>query len=84
MWINKLKIALIEKNTNNIDKLMDEIPQLESLQEIEEALHLIEEAKSLVEGLKDETSASMKQMKKNINFLKSTQAPLKNKLDMKF
>jgi predicted RNA-binding protein with EMAP domain len=84
MWINKLKIALIEKNTNNIDKLMDEIPQLESLQEIEEVLHLIEEAKSLVEGLKDETSASMKQMKKNINFLKSTQAPLKNKLDMKF
>jgi len=83
MWLTKLKIAIVEKNIEKLDQLMDDIPELETQKEIDEAIHLLREATSLVEGLKDKTSASMKQMKKNINFLKSTQAPRINKLDIK-
>lgn len=83
MWLTKFKIAIIEKNTNNLYKLMDEVPKLENLEEIEEALYLLKEATTLVSSLKDDTSVSMKQLKRNIDFLKSTQAPRKNQLDIK-
>jgi predicted translin family RNA/ssDNA-binding protein len=84
MWLTKLKIAIIEKNTDNLNSLMDEIPELENPKEIEEALYLLQEATTLVTTLRDNTAASMKQLKKNIDFLKSTQAPQENKLDVKF
>ena len=83
MWLNKLKIAIIEKNPNALGKLLDDIPQLQSSKEIEEAIYLLKEATSLVESLKDETKASMKQIKKNLDFLRSTDIPTSNKLDIK-
>jgi len=83
MWLTSLKIAIVEKNTDKINKLLDELPQLEDKADIEQAIYLLREASELVHTKKDETSASMKQMKKNINFLKSTQVQTKNKLDIK-
>ena len=82
MWLNELKIAIIEKNTDKLNKLMDNLPQLSEKKDIETALFLLMEATKLVEGLRDNTSASMIQMQKNINFLKSTQAPLTSSLDI--
>ena len=83
MWLKQLKIAIIEKNTNKLNELMDSLPQLENTEEIEEALYLIKEASELVYTLKDETSVSMRQMKKNIDFLNSTQTSTqKNTLDI--
>ncbi len=84
MWLNKLKIAIVEKNTDILNELMDTLPQLENSKEIEQALFLIREASELVHTLKDETSLSMKKIKKNIDFLKSTQTPIKKSiLDIK-
>lgn len=83
MWLTKLKIAIVEKNVENISKLMEEIPQLEDLKKMEEAVYLIREAAELVYTLQDETSASMKQIRKNIDFLKSTQIKNASKLDIK-
>jgi len=82
MWLNELKIAIIEKNTDKLNTLMQSLPQLSDAKEIDEALHLLQEATSLVEGLRDATQASMIQMQKNIKFLKSTQAPTVSKLDV--
>jgi hypothetical protein len=82
MWLNQLKIAIIEKNTERLSALMDELPTLEDPQEIETALCLLKEATLLVEGLRDETQNSMLQMKKNIDFLKSTQANKTAKFDI--
>jgi len=82
MWLNELKIAIIEKNTDKLNTLMDSLPELSDAKEINQALHLLKEATSLVEGLRDATEASMIQMKKNIKFLKSTQAPTVSKLDV--
>ena len=84
MWLTKLKIAIVEKNTDNLDRLMESIPHLEDPKEIEEAIYLLREATELVTTLKNKTATSMQQMKKNINFLEATQAPRKGKFDTKF
>jgi len=83
MWLNHLKIAIVEKNTDRLNELMDEIPQLERKEDINQAIYLLKEATELVLTLQDETSASMKQMKKNIDFLKSTEHKTSNRLDIK-
>jgi len=83
MWLTKFKIALVEKNSDNLDKLIDNVPTLETKEEMQEAIYLLAEAKKVVEALKQETSLSMKKIKKNIEFLESTQAPRINRLDIK-
>lgn len=83
MWLNKLKIAVIEKNPNALDKLLDDIPQLQNPKEIEEATYLLKEATVLMNSLKDQTKASMKQIKKNLDFLRSTDIQTSKKLDIK-
>lgn len=82
MWLNSLKIAIVEKDTERLNELMGDIPQLDSLQEREEAFYLIEEAKKMVFGLKDETASSMQQIQKSKDFLKSTNVPQENRLDI--
>lgn len=83
MWLNSLKIAIIEKNTDKINELLSDLPQLEEKEEIEQAIYLLREASELVHTLKDETAATMKQLKKNMDFLKSTETQKTNKLDIK-
>ena len=83
MWLDNLKIAIIEKNIKNLNGLMDDVPKLEDKKEIEEAVYLLMEASKMVNSLKDETSASMKQIKKNLNFLRSTDIPISRKIDIK-
>ena len=83
MWLTKIKIAIVEKNSEKINLLLDEVPQFENKHDMEEAMYLLREAAELVYTLKDGTEQSMKQIKKNMNFLKSTQAPTANKLDLK-
>lgn len=83
MWLTKLKIAIIEKNTDALSKLMDDIPQLEREKDIDEAIYLLREATELVHTLKDEASASMKQIKKHIDFLRSTDIWTSKRLDIR-
>lgn len=82
MWLTNLKIALVEKNTDSLEKLLGEIPELSSVKEIEEAVCLLEQAAAFVQSLKNDTEHSMKQIKKNIQFLRSTESPRPNKFDM--
>jgi hypothetical protein len=83
MWLTKLKIAIIEKNPDALSKLLDDIPQLQSPKEIDEAVYLLKEATALMNNLKEETKASMKQIKKNLDFLRSTDIPTSKKLDIR-
>ena len=82
MWIDKLKIAIVQKDTKNISKLLDETPKLTDVDKIKEAMFLLKEATILLQSLKDETSESMKQIKKTMDFIKSTQHQDINKLDI--
>ena len=83
MWLNKLKIAIVEKDTDVLDKLLDEVPKFTDITDTKEAMYLLREASILIHTLKDETSSSMKQIKKNIDFLRSTEAPKISKLDIR-
>jgi hypothetical protein len=83
MWLNSLKIAIVEKDTEKLNKLLDNLPKLEKKEEIEEAIYLLKGANEMVSNLKDKTSASMKQMKKNMDFLNSTQSANTSRFDIK-
>lgn len=83
MWLNNLKIAIVEKNTDNIDKLLDSVPKFEDLKEAESAMYLLKEAAELLYILKDETAESMMKIKKNLEFINSTQHTTTNSLDIK-
>ena len=83
MWTNQFKIAIVQRDTDTLSDLMNNLPKLEDKKEIEQVIFLLKEATNLVQGLKDDTQTSMIQMKKNINFLEATQASSTSTLDIK-
>lgn len=83
MWLSKLKIAIVQKDTASMQKLLDTTPNFSSEKESTEALYLMANAIELVTNLKDKTQISMQQMKKNIEFLETTQSEITSKLDLK-
>lgn len=82
MWLTELQIAIVEKNTQSLEKLLEELPKFESVAEMESAMYLLKEASILLHTLKDETSLSMEKMKKSMQFLRSTHSPLSKGLDI--
>jgi len=72
MWLKKLQIAVLEKNTDKLQKVLNEKPQVDSKAEAQEALYLLRDALELLHKLKDETAISLKKMEKMRNFLGST------------
>ncbi|MEA1954939.1 MAG: hypothetical protein U9N02_00410 [Campylobacterota bacterium] len=84
MWNNKLKIAIATKNIQEIDLLINSMPEFTNLKEMEEAYHLIIQAKTLLELLKGDTLKEMNKIKASINFLKSSSHNEKKKFGMSF
>ena len=82
MWLKKLKIAVIQKDLKSLDVLLDDIPMLEDVKEMQEAHYLLQEAQETVQVLKNETASSMLQIRKNIDFLKSTASNKTAQLDI--
>ena len=82
MWLNQLKVAVVQKDTELLSSLLDNIPTLEDAKDIETTLYLLNEATTLTQELKDETATSMKQIKKNIDFLNSAVADKTAKFDI--
>ncbi len=44
MWLNKLQIAIIEKDTDNLDALLDNMPKFTDKKEMISAQYLLKEA----------------------------------------
>ena len=82
VWLNQLKAAVVQKDIELLDKLLDDIPELTDVKEIEQAHFLLKEATVIVQKLKDDTANSMVQMKKNIDFLNSTKIERSSKFDI--
>ena len=72
MWLNKFKIAIVQKDTNTLEKLLDEVPKFDNIEDAKKATYLLKEALALLYSLQDETSTAMRQIKKNIDFLNTT------------
>ncbi|MBA1438115.1 MAG: hypothetical protein FAF05_03870 [Epsilonproteobacteria bacterium] len=82
MWLDKLKIAVVQKDVELLGILLDDIPQLSSKEELDSAIVLLDQAKEIVQTLQNETAASMLQIKKNIEFLQSTSQDQTGKFDI--
>ena len=82
MWLKEFQIALVLKDTEKLDALMQEVPAFKEAEDIDSLLSLLKEATLLVQQLKDETQTAMIQMQKNINYLKSTQERQASKFDI--
>ncbi len=83
MWLNQLKIAVSQKDIELLDSLLSDIPNLTDKEELDSAIVLLAQAKDIVQELQNETAASMKQIKKNLEFLKSTETTQVHRLDIK-
>ncbi|MDD2838135.1 hypothetical protein [Sulfuricurvum sp.] len=83
MWLIKFKKALILEEISQISSLLDEMPQFNTLQEIEEAAYLLIEGQKLLERNKRKTALAMQQLKNTIDFLKSTQNIQASSLNLK-
>ncbi|WP_324171518.1 hypothetical protein [Sulfurimonas sp.] len=83
MWLTSLKIAIVEKNTQALGELIDDMPKFDNLKDMESASYLLREAAELIYTLQDETKVTMNKMKKNLEFLQATQARPTHKLDLK-
>jgi len=82
IWLKELKGAVVQRNVEQIEKLLEDVPSFNTLKEMQTTLYLLEEAKRVVESLKKETAISMAQMKKNIDFLNSATAEKRASFDI--
>ena len=69
MWLNNLKIAVINKNIENINKLIIKIPEIKDLDNAQEALALIQESIYIVENEKEKALNEIKKIKQTKAFL---------------
>ena len=83
MWINKFKVALIQKDTDSINALLDEVPNFSKKEDVKQAMFLMQEAATLLYNLQDDITLAKKQIKQNINFLGSTLANSKSNFNIK-
>ena len=84
MWLKRLKIAVVQKDTKELEHLLDNIPKLTEKKEIDEGLCLLDAAKNIVEELQEEDATTMLQMRRNLDFLRSTQTNKSVKFDVTF
>jgi len=73
MWLKYFKKALILNDFEMIDTLIDQMPSMESLAQMEEVAYLLQNAKVLLETEKTMTLHSMQQLRGTIDFLKATE-----------
>jgi hypothetical protein len=83
MWLTSFKKAIILKEFETLAHLIEEMPHLESLLEMEEAAYLLDHAKTLLETEKSTTLASLQQIKNTIDFLKATENTSAHSINLK-
>ena len=81
-WADALKVAIATKNSKEIQRLAETLPQFENIAQMQEASYLLKEASTVMSELKDETLLQIRQIKKNIEFLQATHQNSSNKLDV--
>jgi hypothetical protein len=83
MWLKNFKTAIILKEFTTIDVLIEQMPQLDSLAQMEEAAYLLHHAKELLEAEQITTLHAMQQLKNTLDFLKATENSLPPTINIK-
>jgi len=82
MWLKQLKLAVVQRDVELLSSLLEDVPALADAKDIKTAIYLLKEAADIMQTLKEETKASMVQMKKNMDFLNATTANKTAKFDI--
>jgi len=86
MWLKALEIAIVEKDVQKIEALLNESLSHETfatVDEMKKAQYLLLEASKLLNELKNQSEATMKQLKKNMDFMKVSEQKSPNRLDIR-
>jgi hypothetical protein len=83
-WLKRFKIALIENDLPELDRLHNEMPPLEKLNELQEAKVLIEQAMALFHAESTRVKATMEQMKKALRFNQASRSGKRPKFDKSY
>jgi len=86
MWLKSLEIALAQRDIEALDTLLREplTPQMfETLDEMKKAQFLLLEAAKIITELKDQSRATMIQLKKNIDFMRVSEQKSPNRFDIR-
>jgi hypothetical protein len=83
MWLNELKKAIILKDYQTLDSLIGQMPQFDSLEQMEEASYLLLNATNLIQNEHSSTLHSLKQLKNTMDFLKATENSEPSSLNLK-
>ena len=73
-WLDDFKRALIEKDFETIEKLVENIPHFEEVEEQKLVLSLIQEAKREVQKEKDQALKEMQKIQKSKKYINREQA----------
>jgi prefoldin subunit 5 len=68
-WIKKFQIAIIEENISSIDKLIKDIPQFETVEDMKSASAMIVEAGKILYLKRNEVGNKLEQMRKTKKFV---------------
>ena len=71
-WTKQLKISIIENDETSIEKLIQDLPQFETIEEMKEAAYMMQEAHDFLSAKKDELASNLVKIKKQKEFLNST------------
>ncbi len=63
-FLNELKIAVINRDLEKLEKLSNQMPEITSIKEANELLNYLVEAKRIIENEKDNLRNSMNEIKK--------------------
>ena len=82
-WLNELKKAIILQDSQNLNTLIDQMPQFTTLPEMEEAAYLLLSAQIFLENERSQTLHSLTQLKNTIDFLKATENITASSINLK-
>lgn len=83
MWLTNFKKAIVLKEFETLNRLIDEMPSMDTLVHMEETAYLLNHAKSLLEEEQSSTLSSLQQLKNTIDFLKATENTPSSSLNLK-
>ncbi len=68
-WLEDFKIAIIEKNFEKIETLLEEMPEIKSIGDLKTSVALINEAKKLLAQEQNQLKENMAKIQKSKKFL---------------
>ena len=73
-WLEAFKIAIIEKNFEKIETLLEEMPEIKSIGDLKTSVALINEAKKLLAQEQTQLKEKMGKIQKSKQFLASEES----------